>query len=102
MKMKIKDFALYIFLITYIAIAILGIIFGYQYTHDQTTLDAILKLEHFKSVDKGISYNGLYSPSDDYYCVWPDERDPISISKIEAHEYCHYLIDNYNKSHFCK
>lgn len=45
--------------------------------------------------------NGVYFPSKDYYCVWAGERDPIAISKTEAHEYCHYLIDNGDWSHFC-
>jgi competence protein ComGF len=48
-----------------------------------------------------VKLNGLYYKADDYYCVWAKERDPLRVSKTEAHEYCHYLIDNGEWEHFC-
>lgn len=47
------------------------------------------------------SLNGLYWARDDYYCVWAKDRDPLLVEKTECHEYCHYLIDNGQRMHFC-
>lgn len=45
--------------------------------------------------------NGVYFRGKDYYCVWAGERDPLKVERTEAHEYCHYLIDNGEWEHFC-
>lgn len=45
--------------------------------------------------------NAFYDPAGDYYCVWAKDRKPISIKESEGHEYCHYLIDNGKRHHFC-
>ena len=42
---------------------------------------------------EGTKTQGVYFSKDDYYCVWAKNRDPVEVSKTEAHEYAHYLID---------
>jgi len=44
--------------------------------------------------------NGLYFPSDEYYCVWAKNRTPINVAITEAHEYCHHLTYT-DWEHFC-
>ena len=45
--------------------------------------------------------NGIYFPSDKYYCVWVEGNNITQIEDTEKHEYCHYLIQTDYK-HFCE
>jgi len=79
---------------------------GYEIARQRATIDDFVYLtERLQMYDKNISnkviVNGVYFMNDDYYCVWAKDRDPVNIGETEAHEYCHFLIDNGERDHFC-
>ena len=48
----------------------------------------------------GALANGLYWPSQDYYCVWTKDRKIDDINMTDQHEQCHdFVYKNY--THFC-
>lgn len=51
-----------------------------------------------KEMDRGM--NGLYFPSENYYCVWAKNRTFDQQEGTDRHEWCHFLVDN-DKDHFC-
>ncbi len=75
-----------------------------------TMIESIAKYQSMDmliyAMQKDVPPSGLYyggdSPELKFYCVWPEYYDPVEVSKTEAHEYCHYLIDNESRyDHFC-
>ena len=48
-----------------------------------------------------VKINGYYFHEDEYYCVWIKNRDPVNVSRTEAHEYCHHMMHTEQKGHFC-
>ena len=51
--------------------------------------------------DTSFGVDGLYFPSESYYCVWTEGRTESQIQKTEVHEQCHALIDK-DYYHFCE
>jgi len=47
------------------------------------------------------TFNGLYWPDDDYYCVWARNQTIEQQESTDRHEYCHFLVDN-EYEHFCE
>lgn len=74
-----------------------------QMDYFEFTLMGIDRVKLFnRSHIENTQANGVYYPDGDVYCVWASENDPVKVSNTEAHERCHYLIDEGDKEHFCK
>jgi len=68
------------------------------YTKDSNYMRDLVRNESVAELTK---LNGIYSYNNDIYCVNPKFRSPGSINRTEAHEHCHYLIDQ-DHEHFCE
>jgi len=54
------------------------------------------------SLGRSVVVNGVYFPSDKYYCVWTGGRNESDWLRTECHEQCHALIDDrVGFDHFC-
>ena len=54
-----------------------------------------------KSLKTYSGANGLYYPTEEFYCVWVEGRTTEEIKSTEDHEICHALIDK-DYEHFCR
>ena len=77
----------------------------YLIRQDIEDIERIIKIDFWndkkpRSVNNTIA--GLYNPDTDIYCVWEKGVPKEKLEETDKHEFCHMLIDNGYKDHFCK